>query len=330
VNAYGPTEATVCAALHDCSPDDADPPPIGRPMANVQVHILDEHRQPVPAGVAGELYIGGAGVARGYLNRPELTAERFLPNPFCADASARLYRTGDLGRWLSDGGIEFLGRNDLQVKLRGFRIELGEIEACLNKHSGVREAIVLAREDTAGEKQLVVYYLAEESGADVESLRAHLSAELPEYMVPAAFVELENFPLTPNGKLDRRSLPAPESSAFQTRSYEPPQGETETDLVRIWAELLHVDRIGRRDNFFELGGHSLLAMRVLSRVQSVFEVQISLGDVFALPILTALAERIIELQVGQFSSAQLEQMVRILDRSLVTVDLSAEDRWPIN
>ena len=226
-------------------------------------------------GVAGELYIGGAGVARGYLNRPDLTAEKFLKDPFVDEPGARMYRTGDLGRWLADGNIEFLGRNDFQVKIRGFRIELGEIEARLLEHPAVREAVVIAREDTPGDKRLVAYYTCRAANAEhdsvptigAEELRSHLSASLPEYMVPAAYVCLQALPLTPNGKLDRKALPAPEGDAYATRRYEPPLGETETKLAEIWAEVLKLDQVGRHDNFFELGGHSLLAITLMVRMR---------------------------------------------------------------
>ena len=224
-------------------------------------------------GVAGELYIGGAGVARGYLNRAELTAEKFLTDPFSSEAGARMYRTGDLGRWLADGNIEFLGRNDFQVKIRGFRIELGEIEARLAEYPGVREVVVMAREDTAGDKRLVAYYTASATGdagedtANAERLRSHLSASVPEYMVPAAYMRLGALPLTPNGKLDRRALPAPEQDAYAARGYEAPQGETESLLAQIWAEVLKLERVGRQDNFFALGGHSLLAMTMIERLR---------------------------------------------------------------
>jgi aryl carrier-like protein len=218
-------------------------------------------------GVTGELYIGGAGVARGYLNRPELTAARFLKDPFTDDPNARMYRTGDLGRWLADGNIEFLGRNDFQVKIRGFRIELGEIEARLSEHEGVQEAVVLAREDTPGDKRLVAYYTArEQNSGGTEALRAHLAAKLPEYMVPAAYVRLESLPLTANGKLDRKALPAPEGDAYVVRQYEAPQGAIEELLAGIWAELFNRERVGRHDNFFELGGHSLMAVTLVERL----------------------------------------------------------------
>ena len=241
--------------------------PYGRSLANQQVYILDEGCEPVPVGVTGELYIGGAGVARGYLRRPELTEQRFLLDPFAAEPGARMYRTGDLGRWLADGNIEFLGRNDFQVKVRGFRIELGEIEARLHEHPGVGEAVVIAREDAAGEKRLVAYYTAGSRGesAGAEQLRAHLSAVLPEHMVPAAYVRLHELPRTPNGKLDRHSLPAPEISPGP--GYEPPQGRIESELAQIWAELLQLERVGRHDDFFALGGHSLLGMRLVVRLR---------------------------------------------------------------
>ena len=268
--------------------------PIGKPIANTQIYILDEYGEPVPAGVAGELYIGGAGVARGYLNRPELTAERFLADPFATEAGARMYKTGDLGRWLAEGTIEFLGRNDFQVKIRGFRIELGEIEARLATHSAVREAVVIAREDTPGDKRLVAYYTAvgtsEQEGAIVgaEELRRGLSAKLPEYMVPAAYVRLESLPLTASGKLDRRALPAPEGEAYAVRGYEAPQGEMETKLAGIWAEVLKIERVGRHDNFFELGGHSLLAVTLIERMRRI-GLQMDVRALFATPTLAELA-----------------------------------------
>ena len=202
-------------------------------------------------------------VARGYLNRPELTAERFISSPFAG--GDRLYKTGDLARYLPDGNIEFLGRNDFQVKIRGFRIELGEIESCLASHAGIRNAVVVAREDEPGAKSLVAYYTHADGAVAIEELRTYLSATLPEYMVPAAYVPLETLPLTPNGKADRKALPAPDDSAYARRTYEAPQGEVEETLARIWSEVLRVERVSRHDNFFELGGHSLLALRMFAR-----------------------------------------------------------------
>ena len=265
--------------------------PIGRPIANTRIYILDAYGEPVPVGVAGELYIGGVGVARGYLNRPDLTAERFVEDPFVAESGGRMYRTGDLGRWLPDGNIEFVGRDDFQVKIRGFRIELGEIEARLREHAGVREAVVVAGEDGDGGKRLVAYYTTldeREEGVGAEPLRSHLSACLPEYMVPAAYVRLEAMPLTPNGKLDRKALPAPDADAYSKRIYEAPQGEIETRLAEIWAEVLKQDKIGRHDNFFELGGHSLLAVTLIERMRRN-GLKVDVRTLFAIPTLAALA-----------------------------------------
>ena len=289
VNNYGPTETTVVATSGRLKPG-ASIVSIGRPISNTRIYILDGQGEPVPIGVAGELYIGGAGVARGYLNRPELTAERFVADPFAGKPGARMYRTGDLGRWLADGNIEFLGRNDFQVKIRGFRIELGEIEARLLEHAGVREAVVLAREDSAGDKRLVAYYTGgEELGA--EALRAHLAASLPDYMVPAAYVRLDALPLTPNGKLDRKALPAPDGAAYASRRYEAPRGEVEETLARLWAELLKVERVGRHDNFFELGGHSLLAAQLVGALRQN-GMEVSLRQLFAHPTIEGIAYQI--------------------------------------
>ncbi|MFN5452028.1 condensation domain-containing protein, partial [Bradyrhizobium sp.] len=260
---------------------------IGRPISNTQIYILDEHGEPVPIGVAGEIYIGGAGVARGYLNRPELTAERFVEDRFSGEAGARLYRTGDLGRWLGDGTIAYLGRNDFQVKIRGFRIELGEIEARLSEQAGVRDVAVIAREDGPGDQRLVAYYVSD-AAIGAEELRGHLAALLPDYMVPSAYVHLERLPLTPNGKLDRKALPAPEGTAFAVQAYEPPQGEIEEAVARIWAELLGVERIGRHDNFFALGGHSLLAVTLVERMRRA-GIAADIRTLFATPSLAALA-----------------------------------------
>ncbi|HEX9939387.1 MAG TPA: amino acid adenylation domain-containing protein [Longimicrobium sp.] len=294
VNMYGITETTVHVTYRPLERADAErvgPSPIGVRIPDLTTYILDARGLPVPIGVAGELYVGGAGVARGYLNRPELTAERFVRDPFSADAGARLYRTGDVGRWRADGTLEYLGRNDHQVKIRGFRIELGEIEARLAEHAGVREAVVLAREDAGGSRQLVAWYVGAEGSdvLDAAELRAHLAARVPEYMVPAAYVRVEAIPLTPNGKVDRRALPSPEGDAYVTRGYEAPVGETEAALAEIFAEVLGVERVGRQDNFFDLGGHSLLAVRVISRVRQVLGAEVALGDVFVRPVLADFA-----------------------------------------
>ncbi|KGV52981.1 non-ribosomal peptide synthetase [Burkholderia pseudomallei] len=306
-NVYGPTECTVDATLARITAEHA--PHIGGPLANVRAYVLNERLSPVPVGVRGELYIGGAGVARGYLNRPELTRERFIDDPFVA--GGRLYRTGDLARWRTDGRLEYLGRNDFQVKIRGFRIELGEIEAQLAKVAGVREVVVLARDSaaavrdnatehaapdapspetaTATEKRLVAYYKGD---ADVAALRAQAAQHLPSYMVPSAYVRPDAWPLTPNGKLDRRALPAPADDAYARAEYEAPQGAKEEALAAIWRDLLHVERVSRHDNFFELGGHSLLAVQLVSRLRQALSVEVALSTVFDAPVLSALAERL--------------------------------------
>ncbi|MDP9511284.1 amino acid adenylation domain-containing protein [Pseudomonas protegens] len=271
-NLYGPTEAAVDVTAWDCAgplhstPDNT---PIGKPIANTRIYLLDGQMQPVPRGVVGELYIGGVQVARGYLNREQLTAERFLKDPFSEAPGARLYRTGDLGRYRADGAIEYLGRNDDQVKIRGLRIELGEIQARLTQLEGVKEAVVLAREDVPGDLRLVAYYTSHETHGQlpIDSLRAQLLEHLPDYMVPALFVHLEALPLSPNGKLARKDLPAPGRDAALVREYEAPIGDMEITLARLWAELLNVERVGRHDHFFELGGHSLLAVSLISRMR---------------------------------------------------------------
>jgi amino acid adenylation domain-containing protein len=314
VNEYGPTETVVGCVVYDI-PRGADlgrSVPIGRPIANTRVYILDRHGEPVPVGVTGELHIAGAGVARGYLGRADLTRERFVPEPFVVGPDARMYRSGDLCRWREDGNIEFLGRNDFQVKIRGFRIELGEIEARLETHAAVREAVVVAREDTPGDKRLVAYYTISDDGKTegdlAPALRAHLSAALPEYMVPAAFVRLDRLPLTASGKRDREALPPPAQDASAHGRYVEPVGETEAALAEIWAEVLQVERVGRHDNFFELGGHSLLAVRTITRVQEILSVEAAIADLFNFSVLSAFAARILDLQLAQFDAGQLDAL----------------------
>ncbi|SMC30021.1 amino acid adenylation domain-containing protein, partial [Andreprevotia lacus DSM 23236] len=294
-NLYGPTEAAVDVTAWTCTPDNLGRSiPIGKPIANTRVYILDEQGRPTPQGVAGELFLAGVQVGRGYLNRDELTAERFLADPFHANADARMYKTGDLGRWLADGSIEYLGRNDFQVKIRGFRIELGEIEARLAECHGVQDVIVLAREDQPGDKRLVAYYIG---SADIEALRQHASAVLPAHMVPVAYVQLDTFPVTPNGKLDRKALPAPDGTAVLSRAYEAPQGETESKLAALWAELLQLERVGRNDNFFELGGHSLLAVSLIERMRQQ-QLHADVRDLFTADSLAELARHIDSAQAG--------------------------------
>jgi amino acid adenylation domain-containing protein len=291
-NHYGPTETHVVTALTLSADPTQWPafPSIGRPIDNTRIYVLDARRQPVPIGVTGEIYIGGMGVARGYLGQPELTRQRFLADPFSADPAARMYKTGDLGRWLADGTLEYLGRNDGQVKIRGYRVEVGEVEAQLARHAQVKEAAVVAREDVPGQRRLVAYITCrDQNSPGVEELRVHLKAVLPEYMVPSAIVTLEALPLTPSGKLDRRALPAPELDAYANQAYEPPQGQTEELLAAIWQELLRVERVGRHDNFFELGGHSLLATRVVAHIHERLHVEISVRKVFDAPTVESLA-----------------------------------------
>ncbi|WP_429442915.1 amino acid adenylation domain-containing protein [Paraburkholderia youngii] len=300
-NLYGPTEAAIDVTAWNCPADfNGSVVPIGRPIANTRVYLLDGHGEPVPFGAVGELYIGGAGVARGYLNRPELTAERFIASPFVE--GDRLYRTGDLARYLPDGNLEFLGRNDDQVKIRGYRIEPGEIAARLGEHAFVREAVVVARQNRAGDRHLIAYVVcapeAQSDGLDgpdlANTLRAYLSARLPDYMVPSAFMRLSGLPLTVNGKLDRKALPAPADDAYARAAYEAPQGAVETALAEIWAELLGLERVGRHDNFFELGGHSLLAVQMSSRLSQAVGVELPLSTLFARPVLGDLAASIVE------------------------------------
>jgi amino acid adenylation domain-containing protein len=330
INEYGPTETVVGCCVYEVK--EGDPRrgsvPIGRPIANTQLYVLDPDMNPVSPGVMGELYIGGAGVGRGYLNRPELTQQKFLPDPFSGRSGARLYRTGDLARYRQDGTLEFLGRIDDQVKIRGYRVELGEIEVALAGHSGVESCVVLAREDEPGNKQLVGYVVPRENESPtIEELRQFLRLSLPDYMVPAQFVFLESFSLTPNGKVDRKALPAPgkrlrepigsdaprdlyeqvfaslsgdstDREALSTpgheirqpvRDFVGPRTETEMSLAAIWSDLLKVQNVGINDDFFALGGHSLLAIRLVSRVRHVFGVELPLATLFQAPTIADLA-----------------------------------------
>ncbi|HZL53215.1 MAG TPA: non-ribosomal peptide synthetase, partial [Terracidiphilus sp.] len=294
INEYGPTETVVGCCVYEVQADDPrnGSVPIGRPIDNTQLYVLDSDLQPIPVGETGELYIGGAGVARGYWNRPELTEERFLPDPFSGKPGARLYKSGDLARYRADGILECLGRADNQVKVRGYRIELGEIEAALASHTGVQSCAVLAREDEPGNRQLVGYVSPAKNQSLVpEELRTFLEQRLPAYMVPAHFVLLGSLPLTPNGKVDRKALPAPsyESIAVTTTAFAPRTG-TEKALAAIWAELLKVDSIGVNDSFFDLGGHSLLAFKALSRIRDVFAVDLPVQDFFENPTIAEIAK----------------------------------------
>jgi acyl carrier protein len=263
------------------------------------------------------------GIARGYLNRPELTTERFISDPFSTDPTARLYKTGDLGRWLAEGNIEYLGRNDCQVKIRGFRIEPGEIEARLLECEGVREAVVIARDDSNGQKRLVAYLRADE-GIELSpgDLRSQVACSLPDYMAPSAFVSLEKLPLTPNGKLDRGALPEPNQSAVTMRGYEAPIGEVEVAVAKIWQDLLSLERVGRNDHFFELGGHSLLAVQSMVRIQEKFGIDIPLRDLFEKPLLSSVAELVVSVQLECFLDSDIADMEKELD-ALTETELRA-------
>jgi amino acid adenylation domain-containing protein len=290
INTYGPSEASVIATAYEPGPTLPASLPIGRPIANVQVHLLDHLLQPVPVGIRGDVHIGGAGVARGYLHRPELTAQKFIPDPFCDDSSARLYKTGDLGRYLPNGEIEFLGRSDDQVKIRGFRIELGEIETCLSQYPGVAETVVVAWENN-GSKSLAAYFVPERHAPTASQLRNFLKDQLPEYMVPSAFVKLESMPLNPNGKVDRRKLPVPQATDLDLEDkYVGPRDPFESRLVNIWETILSKSPVGVHDNFFELGGHSLLAVRLMHRIEQTFQKRLPISTLLHAPTVEALAD----------------------------------------
>jgi acyl-coenzyme A synthetase/AMP-(fatty) acid ligase/acyl carrier protein len=339
-NFYGPTEATVWASSAPIQAEEAAQGhiSIGHPLPNTQLYVLDEHLQPTPPGVLGELYIGGDGLAYGYHGRPELTAERFIPNPFVTDDEGRttkdensflrrssfvlrLYKTGDLARYLPDGNIEFLGRADHQVKVRGYRIELGEIEAALAQHSSLRSSVVVARASEAGENRLVAYVVSEAaSPPTLSELRTFLKARLPDYMLPSSFIFLDALPLTPNGKIDRRALsrerverskgegPAP----LTTNAYRAPRTATEVTLAQICSDLLGITQMGIDDNFFELGGHSLLATRIVVRIREAFQVELSLRTLFEHPTLADLAEQIDQRRSALLTPPDSERLAALL------------------
>ena len=299
VNSYGITETTIDSTYFEMTAKDEAAEgiiPIGRPYANTKLYILDDDRNLLPARVPGELYIGGNGVGRGYLNRPELTAEKFIewmPPGESAAAPLRLYKTGDLARRRHDGMVEISGRADYQVKLRGFRVELGEIEAVISTHADVNECVVALREDIPGNKQLVAYLTTKGNEINSAELRRHVKSLLPEYMMPAAFVLMKEWKLTPNGKIDRRQLPAPEDALISAETeYSAPRTPLEEKMVEIWSNLLRRERIGINDNFFDLGGHSLLATQVTSRIRDAFGKDIPLRMLFETPTIAGLTEQI--------------------------------------
>ncbi|MEY2911513.1 MAG: hypothetical protein RLZZ184_822, partial [Cyanobacteriota bacterium] len=308
-NMYGPTETTVWSATHTLAQVNGVVP-LGRPIANTELYVLDNNQQPVPVGIAGELYIGGAGVTRGYLNRPELTQSRFIPHPFITGnppvvtlASARLYRTGDLVRYRRDGILDFLGRIDFQVKIRGHRIELGEIETILSRHEAVQEAVIIVREDIPGDKRLVAYISNQDNNQCHASMREYLLSHLPEYMVPSNFVVLEKFPLTPNHKVDRKALPAPMLAPVtgDTVSTIIPQNHVEQTLIEIWQKVLQISTVGTQDSFFDLGGNSLVAVRLIGEIRSVFNVDLPLITLFQAPTILDISGQIMTNSANQFT-----------------------------
>jgi amino acid adenylation domain-containing protein len=310
-NLYGPTEAAVDVTYWACRQEgDRRPVPIGRPVANTQIYLLDSHMQPVPAQVCGELYIGGVQLARGYHKRPDQTAERFIPNPFGRDPGSRLYRTGDQARYLPDGNIEFLGRIDTQVKLRGFRIELGEIEHVLIRHGAVRGAVVVAR-DNLGDMRLIAYVVpAGEPKPSTSELQSYLRRKLPDYMVPSAFVLLDELPLTTNGKLDRGRLPEPDTGRPQLeQAFESPRTPAEERLGKIWRELLRTDQVGLYDSFFDLGGHSLLLTQLASRIWDAFQVRLPLRVLFDAPTIEQMTLAILKRQVDSADRNKVNAML---------------------
>ncbi|WP_026798523.1 non-ribosomal peptide synthetase [Planktothrix prolifica] len=330
INGYGPTETTICSTLYSIKTETISNgnTPIGKPLQNTKIYLLDKQMQPVPIGVQGELHIGGAGLARGYLNRPQLNAEKFIPNPFDKAKGSKLYKTGDLARYLPDGNIEYLGRIDNQVKIRGFRIELGEIEAVIGQNEDVQSACVIAREDSPGDKRLVAYLVPQpEITLTIDEIRQFLRAKLPDYMVPTAFVLLDTFPLTPNGKIDRRALPVPDLQS--QGEYIAPRNPIEEKMAQIWAEVLKLKRVSIEDNFFELGGHSLLATQVISRCQQAFQIALPLRYLFESPTIAQLSAVILkELQTGL--GLKLPAIVPLNRQDDIPLSWAQERLWFVN
>jgi amino acid adenylation domain-containing protein len=332
-NLYGPTEDTIWATYAECTDGDRLPP-IGKPLANTQAYVLDGHLQELPIGVPGELHLAGPGLARGYLNQPELTARHFIPNPFATRSGGRLYKAGDLARRGEDGQLYHLGRADSQVKLRGFRIELGEIEAALGRHPDVNQAAVILREDVPGDRRLVAYVVPRHSPPPASALRSFLQGQLPDYMLPAAFVFVDDFPVNASGKADRLAFPVPNTERLVEKNYAPPSGELEQLIVRIWTEVLAVDPIGADDNFFDIGGNSLLMARVHARLSEMAPSALSIVDMFQFPTIRALATH---LSRGAFadkadassadrSEARTAGQARLLDQARRRSQSNADQR----
>ena len=332
INGYGPTEATVCAALYSIGPENDlhEATPIGKPVRNMHLYLLDEAGKQVPAGEPGEICIGGAGVAEGYLNRPDLTAERFIQDPFSNKSGARLYKTGDSARLLPDGNLEFIGRTDFQIKFHGYRIELGEIETQLRKHPSIREAVVLLREDVPGVRRLVAYLVSYEGkNVSVRVLRESLQKTLPDHMIPSIFVTLNRIPMTPNGKTDRSALPAPDKSnrlMARNQDYQVPQTPAQKRLARFFAEVLRIEPIGLEDNFFDLGGHSLLATQVTSRIRESFRVDLPVSAIFEAPTVKALA-LFLDGQSHQIKSTCPPPIVHFADQEDAPLSFSQLRQW---
>jgi hypothetical protein len=335
LNHYGPTEATVGVLTYRVAENRCAPVtptlPLGRPLANVQVYLLDQYLQPVPIGVQGELYIGGGNLARGYLNQPVLKAERFIPHPFSDTPGARLYKTGDLARYLPDGNLEFLGRSDHHVKIRGYRVELGEVEATLEQHPAIRQAVVCPQEDIQGHKRLVAYLvLFEEAAPSSQTLRSFLQTKLPDYMVPEVFVMLDALPLTPNGKADRQALPVPDRSRRPLEeTFVASRTPSEELLAGIWAHALGLESVGIHDNFFALGGHSLLAMQVITLLRQAFQVDVPLRELFIAPTVASLARRIEEIRQAGQSTTDLP-LHAVTRQGVVPLTMIQEHLWALD
>ncbi|HEY1352293.1 MAG TPA: amino acid adenylation domain-containing protein [Ktedonobacteraceae bacterium] len=327
INGYGPTENTTFSCCHALNAGEVleSCVPIGRPIASTQAYVLDKQLNPLPIGVLGELYLGGAGLARGYLNRPELTAGHFVPDPFSQRPGARLYRTGDMVRTREDGTLLFVGRRDRQIKLRGYRVELGEIESLLVQHPTVRSAVVVVHEKRPADRQIVAYLVAHRPGGEEPApadgeLRHYLRAWLPEYMIPAVYIWLDALPLTANGKIDRQALPAPENRGGDALAYRAPRTPGEQKLADLWAALFQLERVGVTDNFFALGGHSILAIRLCGQIQALFQIQVSLRTIFEHPTVAGLALVVVEKQLEQRKSSEIARLLEAVENLSETAD----------